>query len=45
MNLLHVLGRLVLLEPRQADLLQRILGKALVSVDDLGLGAQNAADS
>lgn len=45
MNLLHVLGRLVLLEPKQADLMHRILGKALLSVDDLGLGAQNTPDS
>ncbi len=44
MNLLHVLGRLVLLEPKQADLMHRILGNALLSVDDLGLGAQNTPD-
>lgn len=45
MDLLHVLGRLVLLEPQQAGLLQRILGKAMLTVDDLGLGAQNDVDS
>lgn len=33
MNLLHVLGRLVRLEPSQADLLQRILNKPLLSLD------------
>jgi len=45
MDLLHVLGRLVLLEPAQADLMHRILGKALLTVDDLGLGGQNGTDS
>lgn len=44
-DLLHVLGRLVLLEPKQADLLTRILGKALLTVADLGLGGDNAVDS
>jgi hypothetical protein len=41
MNLLHVLGRLVLLEPRQAALLEQILDKPLLSVADLGLAADN----
>lgn len=36
MNLLHVLGRLVKLEPRQADLLDRICAGPLLDVDDLG---------
>lgn len=45
MDLLHVLGRLVLLEPAQADLMHRILGKALLTVDDLGLSAENGTDS
>jgi hypothetical protein len=44
-DLLHVLGRLVLLEPQQADLLTRILGKAMLTVDDLGLGGDNGVDS
>ena len=35
MNLLHVLGRLVALEPRQADLLNRICDGPLLSADDL----------
>jgi Type ISP C-terminal specificity domain/N-6 DNA Methylase len=41
MNLLHVLGRLVLLEPRQAALLEQILKDPLLSVADLGLSADN----
>lgn len=41
MNLLHVLGRLVLLEPRQAALLEQVLDKPLLSVADLGLAADN----
>lgn len=45
MNLLHVLGRLVLLEPRQAELLDAILGQPLLSVADLGLAPDNEADS
>jgi hypothetical protein len=32
LNLLNVLGRLVALEPRQADLLERIVAGALVAV-------------
>ena len=35
MNVLHVLGRLVALEPRQADLLSRICDGPLLSADDL----------
>ena len=35
MNVLHVLGRLVALEPRQADLLGRIYDSPLMSADDL----------
>ena len=35
MNVLHVLGRLVALEPRQADLLNRICDGPLLSGDDL----------
>lgn len=41
MNLLHVLGRLVLLEPRQAALLEQILDKPMLSVADLGLAPDN----
>lgn len=44
MNLLHVLGRLVLLEPRQAELLKQILDKPLLNVADLGLATDNGAD-
>jgi len=44
-DLLHVIGRLVLLEPKQADLLTRILGKAMLTVADLGLGGDNGVDS
>lgn len=35
MNLLHVLGRLVALEPAQADLLERICAAPLLTADDL----------
>ena len=35
MDILHVLGRLVALEPRQADLLTRICGGPLLSTDEL----------
>lgn len=45
MNLLHVLGRLVLLEPRQADLLEQILGEPVLGVADLGLVPDNGAES
>ena len=43
MNVLHVLGRLVALEPRQADLLNRICDGPLLSGDDLR--ASGAFDS
>ncbi|HVW91557.1 MAG TPA: hypothetical protein VHB74_03030, partial [Devosia sp.] len=45
MNLLHVLGRLVLLEPKQADLLQRVLDGPLITVAALHPEADNADDS
>ncbi|MFE0757717.1 type ISP restriction/modification enzyme [Inquilinus sp. NPDC058860] len=45
MNLLHVLGRLVLLEPRQAELLEQILGHPLLGIADLGLGPDNDGES
>ena len=35
MNVLHVLGRLVALEPRQSDLLNRICAGPLMNADDL----------
>ena len=35
LNVLHVLGRLVAVEPRQADLLNRICDGPLLSADDL----------
>ena len=35
MNVLHVLGRLITLEPRQADLLSRICDGPLMSADEL----------
>ena len=35
MNVLHILGRLVALEPQQADLLSRICGGLLMNADDL----------
>ena len=53
MNVLHVLGRLVALEPRQADLLNRICDGPLLSGDDLrasgafdasGIGRGGGAD-
>lgn len=43
MNVLHVLGRLVALESRQADLLERICGGTLICGDDLR--AKGAFDS
>jgi hypothetical protein len=45
MNLLHVLGRLVKLEPLQAVLLQRILDKPLLGLEPTGLGGNTGADS
>ena len=37
MNLLHVVGRLVLLEPRQAELLEQILSEPLLDATDFDL--------
>ncbi len=45
MNLLNVLGRLVLLEPEQAALLEQVLAGPLLGVADLGLASDNAPDS
>lgn len=46
MNLLHVLGRLVMLEPRQADLLNRIIAGPLLDADELeAAGALTAPKS
>ena len=45
MNVLHVLGRLVALEPRQADLLNRICDGPLLSGDDLRAGGAFDASS
>ena len=45
MNLMHVLGRLVLLEPAQAALLDQILEQPLLSLADLGLAPENGAES
>jgi hypothetical protein len=44
-NLLNVLGRLIALEPKQADLLQRILDHPLIKVEALHPEADNDADS
>ena len=38
LNVLHVLGRLVELEGRQADLLEKVCSGSLISVDDLRSG-------
>lgn len=35
LDLIHVLGRLVALEPLQDDLLHRVLGSRLITVEDL----------
>lgn len=45
MNLLHVLGRLVLLEPKQAALLEQVLDSPLIAVERLGPAADDEADS
>ncbi len=46
MNVLHVLGRLVALEPLQADLLNRICNGPLLNADDLrASGAFDASDT
>ena len=46
-DLLNVLGRLVLLEPRQADLMDRILAAPKISVDqvDAALGRERPVDN
>ncbi|MBC7282506.1 type ISP restriction/modification enzyme [Hoeflea sp.] len=44
-NLLHVLGRLVKLEPVQADLLERILEKSLLGLEAVGMGGDNEPES
>jgi hypothetical protein len=44
-DLLNVIGRLVRLEPKQADLLQRILDHPLITVAALHPEADNTADS
>jgi hypothetical protein len=45
MNLLHVLGRLVLLEDRQAALLQKVLDGMLIPVERLAPAADDQGDS
>lgn len=45
MNLLHVLGRLVLLEPQQAALLEKVLDSMLIPVERLGPTADDRDDS
>ncbi|MDP3407958.1 type ISP restriction/modification enzyme [Bosea sp. (in: a-proteobacteria)] len=45
MNMLHVLGRLVLLEDRQAALLQKVLDGMLIPVERLGGSADDGDDS
>lgn len=45
MNLLHVLGRLVLLEPLQAKLLNRVLDEPLFGLADIGLTPTSGAGS
>jgi hypothetical protein len=45
MNLLHVLGRLVALEPRQSDLLNRILDKPLIGLEGFAPTRENTAES
>jgi len=45
MNLLHVLGRLVLLESKQAALLEQVLESPLIAVERLGPEADDKADS
>ena len=44
-NLLHVLGRLVRLEPAQADLLERILEQPLVKLKELNAAGDSEYDS
>ncbi len=45
MNLLHVLGRLIRLEPAQAGLLQRILDQSLITLENLTGDADHRVDS
>jgi hypothetical protein len=45
MNLLHVLGRLVLLEPAQAALLQEVLDNPLIAVERLRAKPDDKVDS
>lgn len=45
MNLLHLLGRLVLLEPRQAALLEKVLDGILIPVERLNPAADDEGDS
>lgn len=45
MNLLHVLGRLVLLEARQAALQQKVLDGMLIPVERLAGSADDRLDS
>lgn len=45
MNLIHVLGRLVLLEPSQSAVLEEILAQPLLGIADLGLAHDNKGDS
>jgi hypothetical protein len=45
LDLLHVLGRLIALEPRQADLLERICDSRLLSAEELGSAGALAAPS
>jgi hypothetical protein len=44
-DLLNVIGRLIRLEPKQADLMQRILDHPLITVAQLHPAADNTADS
>jgi hypothetical protein len=45
MNLLHVLGRLTKLEPAQTSLLQRILDKPLLGLEEAGMPGDNGPES
>lgn len=45
MNLLHVLGRLVLIEPQQAGLLDEILEHPMLTLAQLGLSSDNGNES
>jgi hypothetical protein len=39
LNVLNVLGRLVMLEPKQADLLNRVCAAPTIAADDMGAAA------